>query len=53
MTRSEIHEANEGRIYCIICDDYIDADCHCFDCEKLAEKYGSIEPGFTEESDED
>lgn len=49
MTRDEIHEENEGRIYCIICDIYIDADCYCLSCEELADKHGSIEPGFEEE----
>jgi len=50
MTAEEIHEANESRLYCVICDIYIDADCHCNSCEELARKQGSL--GSREKTDE-
>lgn len=51
-TAEEIHEANEVRMYCIICDVYIDADCECFSCEDRARKNGGLRIGEEEDPEE-
>lgn len=45
-TAEEIKEANERRIHCIICDNYI-GDCCCPYCEEWARDEGPLLPGTT------